>query len=247
MKGDGHRNNQLSRALPALRWALIAVLTGGLVVPAGIGLTAVVGRGGDDVIWARWGSVGEAFGVINSIVSALALAALIFTYVTQTRDLRVRRGDLVLQRAALENAEKSLRRSSDIDLRSLHMRLIGMAIEDPRLAEVLPSHVGTDETTRRQHLYANLLLQHVWLQYTAGIASEEEMVSNVRHLFASPKVREYWKDTAKIRRNVYVPGTQEISLAGVADTIWREYEGLLACSAEHPDHSGGRDREGASI
>ena len=59
------------------------------------------------------------------------------------------------------------------------------------------------------------------------------MISNIRHMFASPKIREYWKDSAKIRRNVYVDGTQELGLAKVADAVWREYESLLACSVDH--------------
>ena len=222
MKGD-----ESAKAFPWVRGALFTLLIGGLMVPAGIGLAAVVSRGGDDVLWARWGSAGEAFGAINSLLSAFALAALVITYLTQSRDLRV-------QRVALENAEKALRRSADVGVRGLHMELINMALADPALAEVLPSHAGQNATTRRQHLYSNLLLQNVWLQYTVGISTEEEMISNIRHLFASPKIRDYWGATSMIRKQVYVRGTSEHGLADVADAIWHEYQSLLACSESTP-------------
>jgi hypothetical protein len=213
------------------------VLTGS-VISLGVGLVAILGRRGDNSTWARWSSVGEAFGVVNSVVAAFALAALVITYMMQSRDLRLQREDLALQRGILESAEASLRRSADVDVRKLHVSLIQMATQDARLAEVWPSGVGTDEVTRRQHMYANLLLQHVWLQYTAGIASKEEMISNLRHLFTSPRVRAYWEETAKIRRNVYVDGTEELTLAMLADAIWREYENVLACTDERFTRSG---------
>ncbi|MCO8277983.1 DUF6082 family protein [Actinoplanes sp. TRM 88003] len=218
MKGD-----ESGRSFSWVRWAFFTLLIGGLMVPAGIGLAAAVSRGGDDDLWARWGSAGEAFGAINSLLSALALAALVITYLTQSRDLHV-------QRLALENAEKALRRTADVGVRGLHMELMNMALGDPALADVLPSHGGESERTRRQHIYSNLLLQNVWLQYTIGIDSEDEMVSNIRHLFASPKIREYWSATAMTRKNILVSGTHEQSLARVADTVFNEYQSVLACS-----------------
>ncbi|MCM4082436.1 DUF6082 family protein [Paractinoplanes hotanensis] len=227
MKGD-----ESARAFPWVRWTLFTLLIGGLMVPTGIGLAAAVSRRGDDDLWARWGSAGEAFGAINSLLSAFALAALVITYRTQSRDLRV-------QRVALEDAEKALRRTADVGVRGLHMELMNMALDDAALADVLPNHGGQDEKSRRQHIYSNLLLQNVWLQYTVGIASEEEMVSNVRHLFASPKVRDYWGATTTTRNNVYVQGTQEQTLAKVADAIWREYQSVLACSVDTPSRDPG--------
>nr|WP_221382352.1 DUF6082 family protein [Actinoplanes polyasparticus] len=223
---DFVRHNQ--QPVPAsqwARWALAVALIGGVVVPAGIGLAAAVSRSGDEATWARWGSVGESFGAINALLSAFALTALIISYLSQSRDLRIQRDDTALQRAVLENAEKALRRSADVDMRNLHMSLMRMAIDDPVLAEVLPSYGRTDEKARRQYLFSNLLLQCIWLQYTAGTASREEMVSGMRHLFTSNKMREYWRETASIRYKIYVDGAQESSLATIADAIWHEHEG----------------------
>jgi hypothetical protein len=64
------------------------------------------------------------------------------------------------------------------------------------------------------------------------------MVSNIRFLFASPKVRAFWESTASGRKGIYVDGGSEADLASVADEIWREYQAVLACS-------GGEDPETA--
>jgi hypothetical protein len=57
------------------------------------------------------------------------------------------------------------------------------------------------------------------------------MISNLRFLFASPKVRAFWRDTADSRQSIYVEGTKVADLAATAEEIWREYEAVLACSA----------------
>jgi hypothetical protein len=106
------------------------------------------------------------------------------------------------------------------------------------LAAVWPHTTLKDPTTQAQVMYANLLLQHAWLQYSTGIATREEMVSNIRFLFASPKVRAFWESTASGRKGIYVDGGSEADLASVADEIWREYQAVLACS-------GGEDPETA--
>jgi hypothetical protein len=52
-----------------------------------------------------------------------------------------------------------------------------------------PNDGGSDSATQRQYFYANLLVQHVWLQHTTGIATHDEMVNNLKYLFASPMIR----------------------------------------------------------
>ncbi|MDP9799729.1 hypothetical protein J2S43_008241 [Catenuloplanes nepalensis] len=166
-------------------------------------MVAMLGRGQDALTWARWGDVGDAFGVVNSVASTMAVAALATTWILQTRDLRDQRAESAVQRTILERAESALQRSADIDLRKLHMDLIHMAIDTPHLARVWPHQSGVNEMTQSQHMYANLLIQHAWLQHTTNIASREEMISNVRYLFASPAVRAFWKETVESRESIY--------------------------------------------
>jgi hypothetical protein len=202
---------------------LLGILVGtvaltAVVVTAGVGMVAFLGERGDAATWKRWSEVGQAFGVVNSVVAALAVAALVLTSLAQSRGQRDQQ--------------------TDISVRHLHIALIRMAIDNPHLAAVWPHTTLKDPTTQAQVMYANLLLQHAWLQYSTGIATREEMVSNIRFLFASPKVRAFWESTASGRKGIYVDGGSEADLASVADEIWREYQAVLACS-------GGEDPETA--
>ncbi|GAA2714941.1 hypothetical protein Apa02nite_096800 [Actinoplanes palleronii] len=208
----------------ALSASALLLLFAVLVLVAGIVMTAVLGRFGDDADWTRWSNVGEAFGAVNSVVSALAVAALLITWTLQSRDLAV-------QRRILEDAQLVLRRSADVGVRNSHVMLTRMAIEDPNLAAVWPNHGRTDPVVQAQHMYANLLIQHAWLQCTTGLATREEMISNLRFLFASPKVRDFWRDTVNSRTSIYVESSGEADLAAIADEIWAEYEAVLACSS----------------
>jgi hypothetical protein len=60
---------------------LLGILVGtvaltAVVVTAGVGMVAFLGERGDAATWKRWSEVGQAFGVVNSVVAALAVAAL---------------------------------------------------------------------------------------------------------------------------------------------------------------------------
>jgi hypothetical protein len=197
-----------------LAWAASsAVVLTVAVVAAGVGMVALVGLRGDASTWTRWSDVGQAFGVVNSVVAALTVAALVITSAAHSRSQRDQQ--------------------TEISVRQLHVTLTRMAIDNPHLAEVWPRTTPEDSVTQSQHMYANLLLQHAWLQYTTGVATSEELVSNLRFLFASPKVRAFWGKTAGSRQSIYVPGTDEAGLAAIADEIWREYEAVLACAGEN--------------
>jgi len=122
-----------------------------------------------------------------------------------------------------------LRRSAEANVRMLHLRLIGMAIDDQSLATVWPSSSPEVSPERhRQYLYANLIIQHARVQRTIGDYSDEEAVSNLRYLFTSPVIREFWRSTEDSRRRLLVPGTAEFSFDERADAICRDYEAVLS-------------------
>jgi hypothetical protein len=201
----------------------VVVLTAAVVV-VGVGLAAVLSARGDTATWTRWSDVGQAFGVVNSVVSALAVAAVLTTWVFQRQEMRAQWTELAEQGRVLRDTQAALRRSADVDVRKMHVSLIQMALDRPDLAEVWPAFGAPDPATTAQHMYANLMLQHAWLLYTAGVSNEEELLKLLRHLFTSSKVRAYWRDTADARMSLYTDGTEEFSLAMAADRIWAEYQ-----------------------
>ncbi|WP_189082216.1 DUF6082 family protein [Mangrovihabitans endophyticus] len=213
----------------------------GTVVLIGIGLVSMLGQRGDSLPWAQWSDIGEAFGAVNAVASAFAVLALVITWALQARELRSQRTEIIALRTVVQRAEAALQRSADVDVRHLHVDLTRMAIENPDLAEVWPRHAEAAPAVRAQYLYANLLLQHAWLQHTTGLATREEMISNLRFLFASPTVRAFWRETANSRQSIYVNDSRELGLAATADQIWREYESVLACSRPADRSSTGRE------
>lgn len=216
---EGASGRPFTRRRTLIWVASSAVILTVAVVAAGLGMVALIGQSGDANTWTRWSDVGQAFGVVNSVVAALAVAALVITTLAHARSQRDQQ--------------------TDISLRQLHVTLTRMAIDNPHLAEVWPRTTLEDSVAQSQDMYANLLLQHAWLQYTTGVATREELVNNLRFLFASPKVRAFWGKTANSRQSIYVQDTNEASLAAVADEIWREYEAVLACSGENESISSG--------
>lgn len=211
---------------------LVLLVSAGAVF-AGIGLVAVLARRGDDVTWSRWSSVGESFGVVNSLISVLAVAAVVVTWTSQYKLLREQRAEGAEQRVMEE-------RRADLELRKMHVDLMRLALERPHLAEVWPRIAGVDALVESQHMYANLILQHVWLEYSSGKTTRNQMVNNVRYLMASPAVRAFWSDTENSRRSIYAENTEQSELIAVADEIWRQCEAVLACSAEPPKDAGAR-------
>jgi len=211
-----------------LRAGNAAVWTGGslllvvAVLVAGVGMVALLGEFAGEKTWSLWSSVGQAFGVLASVLSGLALAAVVIVFRAQHRELIEQQTELALQR-------DELRRSAEANVRMLHLRLIGMAIDDQSLATVWPSSSPEVSPERhRQYLYANLIIQHARVQRTIGDYSDEEAVSNLRYLFTSPVIREFWRSTEDSRRRLLVPGTAEFSFDERADAICRDYEAVLS-------------------
>ena len=73
----------------------------------------------EQALWAIRGQMGDMFGAVNSLFSALALAGLIYTVFLQRKELQLQRRDLALTRrevkrsaSAQEKSEKALRKQA---------------------------------------------------------------------------------------------------------------------------------------
>ncbi|GID29579.1 DUF6082 family protein [Paractinoplanes brasiliensis] len=230
-------SQQVRPLMAAAVLGLVLVLAS-VVVVGGFALVVVLGRRGDDLTWSRWSSAGEAFGVVNSLISVLAVVAVLVTWSTQYRLLREQRAELAQQREIQEDR-------ADLDLRKMHVDLIRLALENPHLAAVWPRIAGADPVIESQHMYANLILQHIWTDYSAGRSSREQMINTLRYLFASPAVRDFWRATESSRRSIYVDQSEQLNFVSVVDEIWQQCETILACSNEPVEKAGGVNRRWA--
>ena len=228
----------LMRAARLVKWTVVTVVFLAMVLLSGVGIVALLGRDGSDQTWTRWANVGDAFGALNSLLSGLAVAAIVVTFLVQFQELKVQRDDLTRQRDSLERAETELRHSAEASLRMLHVDLLKMAIQDPTLASVWPPLAPQlRHEENKQYLYANLILQHAWLQLRFEAYTEAEMHSYLRYAFSSPLMREYWRVSMYSRDRILVPGTAEFLFNEAADRICREYENMPA-DARSPEAPG---------
>jgi hypothetical protein len=106
-------------------------------------------------------------------------------------------------------------------LRQNHAKLMELALTDPDLAEVWPSR-GDHLTPRqrKQHLYADQMLQDIFAYLAGGEHSEEQAWRALKRVFRSPIVRDAWLAAAQERAKVVVPGTAEYAFYQMANEAY---------------------------
>jgi len=206
----------------------LSVLTA-ITLLAGVGVAAVLARQGAAADWSRWSDVGQTFGALSSIISGLTLVAVVVTARAQSRELE-------RQRRFLVSNNSELQRTAEANQRTLHLEILKMSIQDPKLAEVWPQYApDLPADLNRQYLYANIIYQFHWTSLQLGNYSDNEVTSTLRYLFTSPLMRGYWHAAAQARRSLS-PGSAEYMFTQRVDAICREYDTDAA-----PKHATGEE------
>ncbi|WP_157408259.1 DUF6082 family protein [Actinoplanes sp. N902-109] len=188
---------------------------------AGVGLAAALGRQGGTNEWQRWSDVGQTFGVLSSIVSSLALLAVVIT-------ARQNKAEFERQRQFLIHNHVELRRTSHANLGMLHQQLIKMSMDDEELAKVWPAFdPGLSAATNRQYLYANLIYSFQLRALQSENHSDASIIESMRYLFSNPIMRNYW-NAAEGARHQLDPQSTEFAFAQRVDKICAEYEKVVA-------------------
>ncbi|MET8152664.1 DUF6082 family protein [Actinoplanes sp. NPDC049668] len=191
-------------------WLAATAAAALLTLLVGVGVAAVLGEQGAAADWGRWSDVGQTFGVLSSIISGLALVAVVVTARVQFRELQ---------------------RSAAAELSMLHLEILKMSINDPQLAGVWPAfRPGLPEEKNRQFLYANIIYQFHWTSLKLNKATDEEVLGSMRYLFTSPIMREYWAVAERARTSLE-PGSPEHTFTKKLDELCRDYE--TAVAADH--------------
>ncbi|UQU62367.1 DUF6082 family protein [Couchioplanes caeruleus] len=191
-----------------LSYGLATLVTATLLtLLVGVGIAAALGQQGTAGTWSRWSDVGQTFGVLSSIISGLALVAVVLTARVQFRELQ---------------------RSAAAELSMLHLEILKMSINDPQLAEVWPAFSpGLSVERNRQFLYANIIYQFHWTSLRLNKATDEEALGSMRYLFTSPLMRKYWAAAARARTSL-APGSPEHAFVQRLDDLCRDYEAAVA-------------------
>jgi hypothetical protein len=213
----------------ALAWPAGAIALGVatvvvLIVVCGVGIADLVRDSAGAQDWQRLSSVGDAFGVMDSVLSGLAFVALIVTLWIQFHELRLQRKELKLQRLTIERSNSELHRSAEAVMRALHVDLIKMSIDDATLAQVWHDFGDVSFEKYRQYLYANLIFQHLAMATPVVGLEEDQIRGLVRLAFGSPIMREGWRRNAPARLATRRPGDEPALIARIADEVCDEYE-----------------------
>ncbi|MFI7544931.1 DUF6082 family protein [Actinoplanes sp. NPDC049599] len=218
------------RAPTASRIASWLAIVGGVVIAtllAGVGVAAILARQGGSEEWRTWSDVGQTFGVLSSIISGLALLAVVIT-------ARQNRAELEHQRRFLIHNHAELRRTSHANLGMLHQQLVKLSIDDEELAAVWPSFdPNLTPGTNRQLLYANLIYSFHIRALQSENHTETTIIGSMRYLFSNPVMRAYWH-AAESGRDQLDPESTEFAFAKRVDKICAEYEKVVARNGHHP-------------
>lgn len=193
------RRNAWSSARSVCVWLAAAAAGVALVGTVSIVVSGWLARGAEAASGSRRtaeerSALGDYFGGVSAVFSGVALLLLIATLLFQQRELRLQRRELSLQREELISSRTELHRSAEADMRTLHVQLTQMAMDDPALAEVWNDFQGEPEVIR-QNLFANLTFSHFVLALSWDSYSEADLVLYAHNLLDSPAFLRYWNST----------------------------------------------------
>jgi hypothetical protein len=209
---------QTRSAGPLIAWSVGLSMVAVVTLLAGVGVAALLARQGDAADWSKWSDVGQTFGALSSIISGLALVAVVVTARAQFRELA--------------NNYSELRRTAQANHRMLHLEILKMSIENPDLARVWPPFLtNLPADLNRQYLYANIIYQFHWTSMHIEDYTDEEALATLRYLFASPLMRDYWRAAEHARTSVS-QGSDEYIFAQKVDQVCREHEAVVASATE---------------
>lgn len=213
----------------------------GIVVIAtaagGVGVAAVLARQGGPGQWETWSDVGQTYGALSSIISSLALVAVVVTARMQFREMQHNRAEIRRQHDSLIENHLELQRTARANLGMLHLEILRMSIDDADLGAMWPPfQPGLPHAANRQYLYGNIIYQYQLTALLSGGASEEEILRAMQYLFSSERMREFWRAAAQARASLD-PSSEEYMLSRKVDEICRQFDTVVATSA-HSNGSG---------
>jgi hypothetical protein len=226
------RAQRLGQRLMTVRYGMVFLIAFALlVVLLGMGITAgLTAIGGDATYWTKLGNVGQALASVDAIFSALGLIAIVITFWFQYQELKLQRLELESQRQALDGSQSALSKSAEADLRTLHVDLLKMSINDCDLAKVWPwFETEMSDVAMKQFLYANLIMQHHRLAFEIGQYNEADMRLILRRLFESALIRDYWRISFAERSSMLPPDSAGWSFERLVHEAFSE-------STDPPDH-----------
>ncbi|MFC4535973.1 DUF6082 family protein [Sphaerisporangium dianthi] len=124
--------------------------------------------------WQRLSAIGETYGTVAALFSALAFMAVTISLAIQAGEAKVNRLQAV---------------------RGYHVQLMLMAADNPRLyMSILGVSETMDSDDARRHVYATLLMNYMRMAFEARVIHEASLRGEgLAHSFREPFMREWWR------------------------------------------------------
>ena len=186
-----------------------------------VGITAVLSLVLGRQLQAQMGPIGQIYESVNAAFSGLGFIALVITFRLQYDEFRLQRKELENQHGAMERSQGQLHRSAEADIRTLHVQLVKMSLDDEDLAEVWPEYnVGLGPKLRKQHRYANLIIQHQRMLYEVGVFDAVDTQRILHYLMTSPIIRDFWASCMVARQVIVNEGSTEWAFNQLIDAAY---------------------------
>lgn len=207
------------RRLP--QWKVLALLASSLVF-LGLALTSPVLFGWlfklfGDANLVRLSNIGQAYGAISALLTALSLIGIVGSILLQSAELR----------AAREQA-----------IRSFHSDLLLESMRDPELLGVLSPVGGSGDAAvraKKRAMYANLWMAYWIMRYRVGRLSNDDLHRISGNLFRTRPGRNYWGAVRDVWRGRCRNGIDEAFVAIVEEEYAAAASSSSIESLEDPD------------
>jgi hypothetical protein len=169
------------------------------------------------VDWSRLGNIGQTYGAASALLAVAALIGVVASLMIQSREAK----------AAREQA-----------LRVLHIDLLKMALDDDIYLRCWgPYSSKSDDTSRRQHIYANLIVSHWQMMYEVGSLPDDQLRAMANNFFLGPVGPTYWRDVREVRLRT-THGRRSLRFMRVLDQQYMEtVAGVADRAVPYRDHA----------
>lgn len=183
------------------------VLLGGVVAAA---LGVVAKRSDISIDWRALGDVGQAFGTISAVLSAVALIGVGISLRYERQQARIAQNDTI---------------------RSLRTELLEFAIENPQYLKVwgFDSQAGPEEA--QYAAYISLFFSYSKMSFDLDVLQDYELRQWCDVVFGDPDIVLFWENA----RNVYLGGKRSAKELRFATIVDRKYSAARQAALDRPD------------
>lgn len=217
MRAEGGRS--WARVLFIVSTVLVLLAALSLVLASPLALTAL--DDSDERDWQRLSEIGQTYGAVSALLSALALGAIAGSLVIQNRS------------AKLDRLQAH---------RAVHLNLLKMAIDDTDLLACwgLPHDATPDSVARaRQRVYCSQVIAWWEMSFEVGAVSEDWLRGSARELFRAEVSRDWWQHVGRRIRTYDRKSTKR--LRRILNEEW-----MLVALGEEAEAAAADDGSGSS-